>query len=243
MAATSSRYADFLQRSNRAALHVKLDGAWVAKVKRDPDSQSPAGGISSNARDLAQWVRLELDNGVHDGKVLIKPDAIAATHVPLMARGANPVTGGTSFYGLGWNVEFGPHGLSWGHAGAFSVGAQTVVTLYPKADLGIVVLTNAFPTGVPEGLADSFADLVFDGKIGKGWMTAWKAYEGLFGSAVSAAKATYAAPPAPPSPARPLPPPMRADTSMTTLARRSYRLAVGDALTLTVGPGGARIIR
>lgn len=240
MAATSSRYADFLQRSNRAALHVKLDGAWVAKVKRDPDPQSPAGGISSNARDLAQWVRLELDNGVHDGKVLIKPDAIAATHVPLMARGANPVTGGTSFYGLGWNVEFGPHGLSWGHAGAFSVGAQTVVTLYPKADLGIVVLTNAFPTGVPEGLADSFADLVFDGKIGKDWMTAWKeAYEGLFGSAVSAAKATYAAPPAPPSPARPLA--AYAGRYFNDYVGEAVVLAVGDALTLTVGPGGARI--
>ena len=34
------------------------------KVKRDPDPPSPAGGISSNARDLAQWVRLELDKTV-----------------------------------------------------------------------------------------------------------------------------------------------------------------------------------
>ncbi len=93
---------------------------------------------------------------------------------------------------------------------------------------------------MPEGLADSFADLVFDGKIGKDWMTAWKeAYEGLFGSAVSAAKATYAAPPAPPSPARPLA--AYAGRYFNDYVGEAVVLAVGDALTLTVGPGGARI--
>jgi len=240
MTATSSRYADFLRRSNRAALHVKLDGAWVAKVTRDPDPQSPAGGISSNARDLAQWVRLELGNGVYNGEELIKPAAIEATHVPLMARGTNPVTGATSFYGLGWNVEFGPHGLSWGHAGAFSAGAQTLVTLYPKANLGIVVLTNAFPSGVPEGLADSFADLAFNGKISEDWVMAWKeAYEGLFGPAVAAAKATYAVPPAPPSPARPLA--AYVGRYANDYIGEAVVSAVGDALTLAVGPGGVHV--
>ena len=41
-----------------------------------------------------------------------------------LARGLNPVTGAASFYGLGWNVEYGRHGLQWGHAGAFSTGAH-----------------------------------------------------------------------------------------------------------------------
>ena len=240
MASTSSRYADFLARGNRAALHVKLSGAWVAKVKRDADAQSPAGGISSNARDLAQWVRLELGNGVYEGKVLIKPEAIAATHLPLMARGDNPVTGAMSFYGLGWNVDFGRHGLSWGHAGAFSVGAQTVVGLYPKANLGIVVLTNAFPSGVPEGLADSFADLAFDGKVGNDWVKAWnRAYQSLFVPAVAAAKTTYGAPPPSPSPARPLV--AYAGRYINGYVGEAVVSAVGDALTLAVGPRGAHV--
>jgi CubicO group peptidase (beta-lactamase class C family) len=202
MSATSSRHADFLSRPDRAALHIPENGAWASRVQRDPDAQAPAGGVSSTARDLAQWVRLELGRGTYDGKRLIADDAIDQTHEPLMSRGANPVTGAQSFYGLGWNVEFGRHGMTWGHAGAFSAGARSLVMLYPRSSLGIVVLSNAFPTGVPEGVSDTFADLVFRDEVTTDWVAAWdKAYEGLFGPAVVAAKAAYAKAPAPASPA------------------------------------------
>ncbi|MCV3209331.1 serine hydrolase [Mesorhizobium sp. YC-39] len=239
MASTSSRYSDFLKHANRAALHVRVDGVWAAKIKRDPDAQAPAGGVSSTARDLSQWVRLVLGNGIYDDKPLIAADALAETHVPLMTRGKNPVSGSESFYGLGWNVEFGRHGLSWGHAGAFSVGARTLVTLFPEQKLGIVIVANAFSTGVPEGLSESFADMAFDGKIEKDWVKAWDdAYASLFGPAVAAAKATYAAPPSPASPARPA----------GAYKGRYFNDFIGDAvvsgegdgLVLKVGPGGAR---
>ncbi|MET3590821.1 CubicO group peptidase (beta-lactamase class C family) [Mesorhizobium shonense] len=239
MASTSSRHADFVKHANRAALHIKVDGAWAAKIERDPDAQAPAGGVSSTAGDLSQWVRLVLGDGVYAGKPLIAADALAQTHVPLMTRGKNPVSGGESFYGLGWNVEFGRHGLSWGHAGAFSVGARTLVTIFPKEKLGIVILANAFPTGVPEGLSDSFADLVFDGKVEKDWIEAWDGiYAGLFGPAVEAAKARFAAPPSPTRPA----------ASTSAYAGRYANDFIGDAvvsgagdgLVLKVGPAGAR---
>lgn len=239
MTSTSSRHADFVERANRAALHIEVDGAWAAKIRRDPDAQAPAGGVSSTVRDLAQWMRLELAAGARDGKPVIAADALDQTHVPLMARGSNPVTGSVSFYGLGWNVEFGRHGLSWGHAGAFSVGARSLVTLFPKEELGIVILANAFPTGVPEGLSDSFADLVFDGKIEKDWVEAWDAaYAGLFGPAIASAKATYASPPTPATPARPM------DAYEGRYANEFVGDVVvsgaGNGLVIQVGPGGAR---
>ncbi|WP_051094116.1 serine hydrolase [Kaistia granuli] len=242
MNATSARYADFLARPNRATLHVDLGSGWAAALKREPDMQAPAGGVSSSARDLAQWMRLELSNGLFDGERLISADALAATHQPLMARGTNPATGAASFYGLGWNVEFGRHGLNWGHAGAFSVGSRTLVSLYPDASLGILVLANAFPTGAPEGLADSFFDVVFDGAVSQDWMATWDGiYAGLLGPAAAQAKATYAKPPTPTSP--PL--------ALATYAGRYRNAYVGDAvvteaggaLTLAVGPGGARTYR
>ncbi|RWG83477.1 MAG: serine hydrolase [Mesorhizobium sp.] len=239
MASTSSRNADFVKHANRAALHVPVDGAWVAKIKRDPDAQAPAGGVSSTARDLSQWVRLVTGDGVYAGKQLISADALAQTHVPLMTRGKNPVSGGESFYGLGWNVEFGRHVLSWGHAGAFSVGARTLVTVFPEQKLGIVILANAFPTGVPEGLSDSFADLVFDGAIEKDWIRAWNdIYAGMFGPTVESAKAAYAKPPSPPRPAAP------ASAYAGRYANDFFGDAVvssaGDGLLLKLGPAGAR---
>jgi CubicO group peptidase (beta-lactamase class C family) len=204
MSSTSSRYEDFLTRSNRASLHALIDGKWQAAVKRDPDPQSPAGGVSSNARDLAQWMRLVLGNGKYDGKQLIDADAIAQTHLPLMQRGKS-VSGGWSFYGLGWNVEYGRYGELWSHAGAFSTGARTVASLIPAEQLGIAVLSNAFPTGVPDGLADTFFDLVLTGKPTRDWVADWNnIYGQLFGPAIEAAVKRYGTPPAAPLPALPL---------------------------------------
>ena len=48
MASTSPRYADFMARSNKALGHVLRDGKWLQKFKHDPDSESPAGGVSSS---------------------------------------------------------------------------------------------------------------------------------------------------------------------------------------------------
>jgi hypothetical protein len=152
---------------------------------------------------------------------------------------ANPVTGGDSFYGLGWSVEFGRHGLTWGHAGAFSVGARTVVALFPNANIGIVILCNAYPTGVPEGLTDSFADLAFDGKIGKDWVKPWDAiYDSLFGPATAAAKALYATPPQPSTAA--MPPAAYVGRYTNAYVGDADVSAQGDLLTLSVGPQGAR---
>jgi CubicO group peptidase (beta-lactamase class C family) len=238
MTSTSYRYDAFVGRDNAAALHVPgAGGGWEARIKRDPTTQAPAGAVSSNARDLARWMRLELGEGVLDGAPLIDPEALAATHAPLFSRGPNPVTGDPSFYGLGWNVEIGRHGMSWGHAGAFSVGGRSMVTLWPGAELGIVVLANAFPTGAPEGIVDTFADLVFDGAPAQDYVAAWDAiYAGLFGPSVEAAVARYASPPEPATPALP------AAAYVGTYAN-AY---VGDAvvsdeaggLVLAVGPQG-----
>ena len=45
MTSTSSRFKDFVARENRALGHVEVDGKWVHKLQRDPDAQSPAGGV------------------------------------------------------------------------------------------------------------------------------------------------------------------------------------------------------
>lgn len=113
------------------------------------------------------------------------------------------------------------------------------MTIFPQEKLGIVIIANAFPTGVPEGLSDSFADLVFEGSVQKDWVKAWDdIYAGMFGPAVAAAKATYAAPPSPARPARP------ASAYAGRYANDFFGNAVvasaGDGLVLKVGPAGAR---
>ena len=82
MNSTSSRYADFSARTNKALGHVQVDGKWVQKYKRDPDPQSPAGGVSSSVNDLAKWMRLQLANGQFDGRRIVDEKALAETRSP-----------------------------------------------------------------------------------------------------------------------------------------------------------------
>lgn len=172
MKSTSSRYRDFENRANRAALHVPVDGAWASFTRRNADAQAPAGGASSNARDIAQWLRLLLADGEHEGRPLIDKAALQQAQVPAIVRRIDPATGAASFYGYGWAIDYREHGIELSHAGAFSAGARTLAHLIPGEQLAIAVLTNAFPSGVPEGIAATFFDLVFKGQATRDFVAA-----------------------------------------------------------------------
>jgi CubicO group peptidase (beta-lactamase class C family) len=175
MNSTSSRYADFVGRQNKALGHVLVNGKWAQKFKRDPDAQSPTGGVSSSVADVAKWIRLQLANGKFDGKQIINEKALAETHHPHMLTGFNPFTGMPSFYGLGWNVGYDEQGrLRLNHSGAFDLGAATFVSLIPAEQLGIVVVTNAYPLGIAEALGTIFSEIALYGKPTQDWFAIFK---------------------------------------------------------------------
>jgi len=173
MRSTSSRLYDFLARPNRVRGHVQIDGKWVAKYQREPDAQSPAGGASSSVNDMAQWMRLHLNNGTFEGIPLVSKEALAETYRPHMVSDpeTRPVAELYGFYGLGWNVRSDDLGrVVLSHSGGFELGAATVVELLPSEQLGIVVLTNAQPIGLAESLGLSFVDLATSGKVQRDWL-------------------------------------------------------------------------
>ena len=127
---TSSRFADFATSANRARGHVQVAGQWVAKYARNADAQSPAGGASSSARDMAMWLRLQLAGGRFRGKQIIAAAALDETHRPQIVRTPpkNPAIDHAGFYGLGWNIDYDAGGLvHWSHSGGFDLGAATCV--------------------------------------------------------------------------------------------------------------------
>jgi CubicO group peptidase (beta-lactamase class C family) len=211
---TSSSQADLLAASNRAVLHVRegSEGAasrrWLARHRRDPEAQSPAGGVSSTARDLSQWLRLQLAGGrlgpVAVGRQIVAADALADTHRPLITSSpaANPSVTRSGFYGLGWNVSSTDQGaVQLSHSGAFALGAATAVFLLPGESLGIVVLSNGEPIGVPETVALSFLDLARFGTVEIDYL---KALGGVFAQVTAQEYPRVPQPPAIPAPARPL---------------------------------------
>jgi CubicO group peptidase (beta-lactamase class C family) len=175
MRSTSSRFIDYERAVNKATLHVRINGRWVAKFTRDADAQSPAGGANSTARDMAQWLRLELANGKYGGKQIVDEKALLETRIPA-AVSDPPVspTARASFYGLGVGVGYDAAGrLRLSHSGAFVSGAATTVLMLPSEHLGIVVLTNGMPIGVPESLAQEFMDIAEFGHVERDWFAAY----------------------------------------------------------------------
>ncbi len=239
MSSTSARYRDFIARANRAALHVRIDDRWAATQQRDADPESPAGGISSSARDMAQWMRLQLAGGLLGGRRIVDAAALARTHDPVMPRGLNPATRLPSFYGLGWGIQYGPHGEVWNHSGAFSQGAQTAVTLVPSLQLGVVALANAFPSGVPDALAEIFVALAAgEHPVAAERIALWNSlYVSLFQSATEASKASYGRPP--PSPTAALPASAYVGTYSNAYLGAARVVEADGAMRLKLGPNGA----
>lgn len=205
MTATSSRYADFLAAANRASGHVLVDGAYRrAEPGRRPDAQSPAGGVSSSASDMARWMTMVLADGSYEGKQVVAPDALLPAVSP-QAVSAPPATpqARAGEYGFGFNVGTSPAGrVVWSHSGAFDQGAATAFTLIPSAHVGIVTLTNAAPIGVPETLNAEFADLVQFGEVRQDW---WELYREAFEQVNAPTGALVGkSPPPDPAPAGPL---------------------------------------
>jgi CubicO group peptidase (beta-lactamase class C family) len=205
MKSSSFRYADYAAAENRARLHVRVDGRWVAKYVREPDAQAPAGGASSSARDMAQWLRLHLGGGKVDGKEVIAAGALRDTYRPQIVShpSENPAVERAGFYGLGWNVSYDDGRPRLGHSGGFDLGAATVVTILPAESLGIVVLTNAAPVGVPEAVSASFFDLVLKGKAEKDWLEVFRPVFAAMARPAYGTATDYLKPPAQPSPPMP----------------------------------------
>jgi CubicO group peptidase (beta-lactamase class C family) len=238
MTETSYRHSDYDKAPDKALLHVPVGNkTWAAMYNRQPDAEAPAGGASSSVRDLAQWVRLQLGNGSYDGKQVIDPDALATTHVPHAVSGlpATPAAG-THFYGLGWNVSYDEQGrLQLGHSGAFNLGAATSVLMLPGEQLGIVVLTNGRPQGIPEAIGAEFFDVARHGAPTVDWLSFTASlFQKLDES--EKPKVDYFQGPAQPTPAHP-------DTAYTGTYNNSYYgpLTVAQnngKLTMTMGPIG-----
>lgn len=175
MSATSSRFSDYMARTNRAIPHVRENGAFVARYQRDPDAQSPAGGVSSSARDMGRWLAFALGNGSFEGREIAPAAALLPAmtaqivSVPSAIPSARP-----SFYGHGFDINIAPSGrVVIAHSGAFILGAGTTFALLPSEKLGIAVLTNAQPVGAAEALAMQFMDYVQFGSITRDWFAAY----------------------------------------------------------------------
>jgi CubicO group peptidase (beta-lactamase class C family) len=162
----SAPFARLLKEtSNVAAPHAMDHDTVFRKGPFIAENIAPAGSIVSNARDMAQWLRFQLNDGVVNGQRLVSTTALRETHTPQMIMGPESGAGGpnTLFttYGMGWMIEDYRHELLWEHPGA-TPGMTTAVGMLPERKFGVVVLSNMGQTPLPSLLMR----YIFDHELG-----------------------------------------------------------------------------
>ena len=136
---------------NVAVSHATIAGRQQP-IRREVQRQPIAGAaaVQSSAADLAQWMRLHLNNGVLDGVRLVSDSSMRELHriqvgiatTPAM-RAARLVQDSTVGYGLGWQVmDYRGHPLIW-HTGNGD-GQIAYMALLPVERLGVAVLVNTW---------------------------------------------------------------------------------------------------
>lgn len=201
MTSTSYRFADYQGRQNRAVGHIRVaPGDYQPRYTRDPDAQSPAGGVSSSVTDMAHWMAMVLA----EGRPLMQPASLLPALTPqiVSSPGSEPAMR-SGFYGYGFNLSTTAAARTEAsHSGAFQLGAGTNVLLLPSADVGIIALTNGTISGVPEALTAQFADLVQFGEVREPWYDLYSSR--MLPMSDPVGSLVGKTPPADPAPAQPL---------------------------------------
>jgi CubicO group peptidase (beta-lactamase class C family) len=135
---------------NVAATHARVDGVVRPIAPFVSDNTNPAGGINSNAEDMATWMRVLLAGGaLPDGSRLfseatlrqvtsiVTPLSPMSNLPPELAPQRNNFAG----YALGLNVRDYRGMKMWTHTGGLP-GYVSRVMMLPDARLGVAVLTN-----------------------------------------------------------------------------------------------------
>ncbi len=157
MRSSSTTLAEVEVNDNVATPHGKSGGKVRAISWRDWSNLGGAGAVNSSVADMAQWMRLQLGGGMHDGRRLLSEKTIREMHSPqtIVPRSRNdrelfPETH-FALYGLGWRLNDYRGRLIVRHGGALD-GMRTHIALLPEESLGVVVLTNVNVSSVPQAI-------------------------------------------------------------------------------------------
>jgi len=162
MAASNVRHSDATRGGNVATPHAPIDGKVRPIAPFDSDNTNPAGGINSNADEMAKWLLVQLGEGkLADGTPLIRPDTARqlttiVTPIPIGQGAPEFAAVRPSFngYGLGFGLrDYRGHKLVT-HTGGLP-GYVSKVAIVPEARKAVPVrdaLLGPVATSCPASL-------------------------------------------------------------------------------------------
>ena len=160
---------------NVASPHVPVDGTPTPVAHKNIDNVGPAGSIYSSVSQMARWVALHLESGVHGDARLVSDSVMAAMHYPQMQIQADAPE--NRLHSRDAVMNFNAYGLAWwvldyrgrrvvDHGGGID-GMRAHVAFMPEEGVGMVALSNARPNNLIVALMYRVFDHYLDGGVGR----------------------------------------------------------------------------
>jgi CubicO group peptidase (beta-lactamase class C family) len=204
MSSSNVRHSDAARGGNVATPHARVDGNVRPIAPFDSDNTNPAGGINSNAQDMAKWMLVQLAEGkLADGTALIQPATarqlstiVTPTPIGNYPPEVSELRPNFSGYGLGLVLRDYRGRKLVSHTGGLP-GYVSKVAMIPDAQLGVAVLTNQESDYAFEAIVEHVLD-AYLGAPAKDWIAAFetldqRARAGVAATNTSAASARDAA--------------------------------------------------
>lgn len=134
--------------------YMKKEDKVIEIPFRNIDNVGPAGSINSSVTDMANWLLLNLNKGKFEEKQIISENNLNEIHSPQMiiSKRIRYKDLFYSMYGMGWGITAYRGHLMLSHGGGID-GFTALVSLLPKDNMGLVILTNRGDNPVPSIIA------------------------------------------------------------------------------------------
>lgn len=132
-------------------------------LRKQDNTMQSAGGMVASAKDLANWLKIQVNLGRLNGKQVFPEALIKQSHQPISKETTSDEPFQGIGYGLGWQIgTYNDEKVIWHHGGF--AGYRTHISFMPDQKIGIAVMANEAVSG--GRLMDQFATFAYDYWLG-----------------------------------------------------------------------------
>ncbi len=146
---TNTSYAELLKAGNASKAHYEKNGEMKIYTDTQKDNAGGALGLNSSVKDMAQWIRLQLNKGKWSDQRIFSERQANEMH-------SNQFAFGNANYGLGWYISYRNGKRTLNHGGGMP-GMISDITIVPEEKFGFVLLSN-----LEVGMVAAIRSYIFD---------------------------------------------------------------------------------
>ncbi|WP_299362930.1 serine hydrolase [Winogradskyella sp.] len=146
MTRTSGNISD-IQKNNWIGTEpysqIDIDGTTQnLKFKKKDDIMHAAGGLISTPRDMAKWLKAQLNDGLVDGKQVFRKGLLPYTHKIRASQDRKMLSLKRFGYGYGWNLATNASKDTLVHHYGGFTGTHAEVSFIKRHNTGIAIFAN-----------------------------------------------------------------------------------------------------